>query len=267
MNKTEEKVQPRPWYVALVAGMASYIDSAAIIGLGTTLVIYQTALGLTGPQIGFLSGTLTICIAIGALFGGRLGDKYGRKAVFSVTMVLIALGALFVIFSTAVPFIAFGVVLIGLGTGADLPVSLATIAEDSPTGTSGKYVSFSNVLWLIGIVVTQLLAVVVGDMGRVGGQILIGHFGLVALILLFLRMRIPESSDWRQSRADGTAKEDGKIGFSALLRGPYLLPFLGLLGFYSLTNLAANTQGQFGNYIWANVVDQSVSFAAGMSLI
>lgn len=35
-----------PWWVATVSGMASYIDSCAIISSGTALVIYQQTFGL-----------------------------------------------------------------------------------------------------------------------------------------------------------------------------------------------------------------------------
>jgi len=68
--------QPNPWYVGVVSGMASYIDSAAIVSNGTALVIYQKAIGTTAFEIGVLSGILTLCIALGALFGRRMGDCY-----------------------------------------------------------------------------------------------------------------------------------------------------------------------------------------------
>lgn len=52
---SKEKI-PNPWYVGVVSGMASYIDSAAIISNGTALVIYQKTIGITAVEIGILSG-------------------------------------------------------------------------------------------------------------------------------------------------------------------------------------------------------------------
>ena len=66
---------PNPWYIGVVSGMASYIDSAAIVSNGTALVIYQKTLGITALEIGMLSGLLTLSIAAGAFGGGRLGDR------------------------------------------------------------------------------------------------------------------------------------------------------------------------------------------------
>ena len=83
--------------------MASYIDSCAIITSGTALAIYQaafagTAHALSNIQFGALESSLTLCIAIASIIGGRLGDLYGRKKVFAVTMCFIILGALMVTF-------------------------------------------------------------------------------------------------------------------------------------------------------------------------
>ncbi|HED1310059.1 TPA: MFS transporter, partial [Kluyvera ascorbata] len=123
-NKT-----PGPWYIGVVSGMASYIDSAAIVSNGTALVIYQKTIGITALEIGILSGLLTLCIAAGAFCGGRLGDRIGRRNVFIITMAMIVLGTLALAFGLSFHFLLLGTLLVGLATGADLPVSLATISE------------------------------------------------------------------------------------------------------------------------------------------
>src|SRR3954465_13067037 len=78
---------PNPWFIATVAGMASYLDAATIVSTGNALVMYQEPLGITGNQIGIISASLTLGIAGGATVGGRLGGRFGRKPVFSVTMI------------------------------------------------------------------------------------------------------------------------------------------------------------------------------------
>ena len=52
---------PNPWWVAVVCGMASYIDAATIVATGIALVIYQQTIGVTPTEIGIMSGSLTLC--------------------------------------------------------------------------------------------------------------------------------------------------------------------------------------------------------------
>ncbi|GAA5086345.1 inositol transporter-like SP family MFS transporter [Thermocatellispora tengchongensis] len=262
---------PNPWWVGVVAGMASYIDAAAIVGSGTALVLYQQAIGVTPTEIGVLSAALTLCIAVGALIGGRLGDAFGRRSVFIVTMAMIVVGAALLVLSGGFIGLLTGTILVGLGSGADLPVSLATISEAATDGNRGKLISFSQILWFAGIAATIALSAAVGDLGYLGGQILFGHAGVVALAVLLLRLTIPESSSWRaahRERRSGarTVRAERHGIRDVLTERTYLVPFLALLVFYSLTNLGANTKGQFSTYIAVNVVGLTVQTASFIAL-
>ena len=246
----------RTWWVALVSGMASYIDAAAIISFGIALVIYQHTIGLDAVQVGVASGALTFGIAIGALVGGGLGDRYGRRPVFSVTMALIVVGALALTLSTSFPLILAGAICVGLGTGADLPVSLSMISEAATDANRGRLIGFSQILWFVGILVAIGLGIFFGNSGRLGGQIMFGHLAVVSALILVARLTIPESGVWlaaRAARRSGVAGPAQQGALAALLKPPYAGPFLALAGFFSLVNLSANTVGQFGTYLLVNV--------------
>lgn len=263
--------RPNPWWVGVVSGMASYIDAAAIVANGIALVIYQHTIGITPDQIGILSGILIFCIAVGALVGGRLGDTFGRRSVFMITMAMIVAGSALMVFGLSFPLLVAGVILIGLGTGADLPVSLATIAEAADDKNRGAIIGLSNILWIIGIVATVLIATFAGGLGLIGGQLLYAHIGVVSLILLLLRIALPESPSWLKARDERkagikTIRAD-KASFKDLLRGDYLKPFIALLSFYALTNLAVGTSGSFSTYIAVNVAGVPVEVYSGLTLL
>lgn len=262
MTRTTGRRSPNQWWVGLVAGMASYIDATALIATGIALTIYQFTIGVTPEQLGIMSGALTLSVALGAVVGGWLGDRLGRRTVFLVTMGLIVLGSAATALGATFPILLAGVILIGLGVGADLPVSLATIAEAASDEHRGKLIAFSNILWAVGIVASILIASFSGPLGRLGGQILFGHIGVVAAIVLVLRWTLPESEVWLEARARRLAGDTSaaapRAGLRDLLAGPYLVPFLALLGFYTLTNLGANTTGSFNTFIAANFAGSSV---------
>jgi MFS transporter, SP family, inositol transporter len=262
---------PRPWYVAAVSGMASYIDATAIVSSGIALVIYQNSIGITGDEIGVLSATLTLAIAFGAIVGGRLGDRFGRRPVFVVTMAFIVLGATLLVLAPGFALLFVGMALVGFGTGADLPVSLATIAEFATDQNRGKLISFSQVLWIMGIVAAIALATIVGGLGQLGGQILFAHVGVVAAIVLALRLTVPESPVWlvsRDERSRGLRTERAeRARIADLFKKEYVVPFVALLVFYPLVNLGANTAGQFNAYLWVNAAGSTVQFSSMIGLI
>lgn len=267
----QARTGPNPWYIATIAGMASYLDAATIVSSGNALVMYQGPLGITGDQIGALSAALTVGIAIGAAVGGRLGDRFGRKPVFSVTMIGIIIAMACNVFAPSFGVLLAGAIIGGLCTGADLPVSIATIAEAGDDTNRGKLVSFSQVLWVFGIIIPLALTSTIGDWGHLGGQIIFASVGAVALIVLVLRLSLPESSVWlkaRQERLSGVHTERAeKVSIMDLLKTPYVIPFICLLVFYPFVNLAANTGGQFGTYLWVNTAGSTVEFAARVGLV
>ncbi|GAA1489798.1 MFS transporter [Brachybacterium sacelli] len=261
--RTAHKAPPSPWWVAIVCGMASYIDAAAIVSSGTALVLYQQTLGVTGGQIGILSAALTLSIAIGALTGGRLGDRFGRRKVFIVTMAMVVIGCMLLVLAPGFAGLFAGTVLLGLGSGADLPVSLSTISEAASSTNRGKLLGFSQIFWFGGILATNALSAIIGGLGQLGGQILFGHVGIVALAVLVLRVTIPESTTWSEAHTERASGVDTvraqRTGIKDVLgKKIFLIPFLALLVFYTLTNIGANTGGQFGTYIAVNVVGLSV---------
>ncbi|MBQ3050324.1 MAG: MFS transporter, partial [Clostridia bacterium] len=209
---------------------------------------------------------MTLCIAIASIIGGRLGDLYGRKKVFAVTMCFIILGALMVTFGKAFPILLIGQILIGCGVGADLPVSLATISETAPDGSRGKMLGFSDILWVVGILAAYGTGVAVskgiGDAVLLSGQIMYGVLAIVCAVVLALRLTIPESEIWLKAHADrkaGIVTQASKVGIGDLFKNKeYALPFIALIIFYIGTNVPANTLGQFSTWVAMNVIHLEV---------
>lgn len=259
----------KSWWIAIVAGMASYLDAAAIVSTGTALVIFQSSMGLEAGQVGQLSALLTIMIAVGALIGGRLGDRFGRRHVFMVTMTVVALGALLLVFAASPLMVYIGVPLLGLATGADLPVSMSMIAESAPADSRGKMVTFSHVLWMVGILAVELIGIFFGDLGALTAQILYGHIFVIAVIVMALRFTLPESPAWTRAHtaAELTGEDINKEALRKVFSKRYLVPLIATGLFYSIANIAANTNGQFGTYLYVNVAGVSISTASTVSLI
>jgi MFS transporter, SP family, inositol transporter len=243
------------------------VDAGAIAGTGTALVILQGSLGLTPAQVGQLSALLTIMIAAGALVGGRLGDRFGRRRVFLVTLSVFIVAALALMLAPSVALLYIGLAVLGLAAGADLPVSMAMIAESAPEDKRGKMVTFTHVLWMAGILGVIIISIFFGNAGILGAQIIYGHLAAVALIAVALRWGIPESRLWKESQSSPADDERVDLRSLRALFSPKLFAPLAATGlFYALVNIAANTNGQFSTYLFVNVAGVDVATASMLGL-
>lgn len=117
--------------LAFAAGIGSMLGSGIIVGLSSTITVWQDGLGLDTTQVGLLSGILTFVIAFGSLFGGRLADKIGRVLFFNWINLVYAIGAVICIFAGNFTTLLVGLIIAGLASGADLPVSMTVVSHDA----------------------------------------------------------------------------------------------------------------------------------------
>lgn len=258
----------RGWRVAIAAGLASYIDAGSIVGTGSALVIMQGTIGLDPAQIGQLSALLTVAIAVGAIFGGRLGDKFGRRRVFLITLSAYAVAALLLAFVPNVGLLYIGLIVIGVAGGADLPVSLAMVAESAPEDKRGKMVAFSHLFWIFGILGVIIVSIFFGNSGALGVAVIFGHLAVVAIIGILLRISIPESKMWTESiRLPEQSGKPDPTRIRTLFRAPLIAPMVATGLFYALVNIAANTNGQFATFLYVNYAGVDVSTASLFGLV
>lgn len=269
MNTT--LTQGRAWWIAIVAGMASFLDAAAIAGTGTGLLLFQEEFGFGADVYGQLSAILTFTVAVGALAGGFLSDRFGRRRVFTVTVAMFAIGAAILAVAPAVAALYLGILLIGLAAGADLPASMAMIAESAPEGSKGKMVAFSHILWMAGILAVVGIGVFVGGMGGAGARILYGILAAIAVLTILARIGLPESGEWQRAHTGAIVNapraEAPASGARALLAAGFVVPLIALSLFYAIANIPANTNGQFSAYLYVNAAGTDVSTANLYGLI
>jgi inositol transporter-like SP family MFS transporter len=263
-----------PWKIAILAGMASYLDAAALVTSGIAIGgHYAGPLHLGAGTIGSLLGLQTLAFALGALFGGRLGDRFGRRTVFTLSLLLYAAGVLLLLVAAGPVTLYAGVVATGLAVGADLPVSLALVSEEAPAGRKGTMVVFSGMLWLAGIVAVLTLSSFMTAQGMLAGRILFAHLLAVAVVVLLLRLTLSESAEWTAARKAADAQptvDSGTIEFGRvrdLFRAPTVHALLATGLYYATWNLGANTLGQFGTFLWTALAGGEVSRFSQLSLI
>lgn len=262
------------WRDTILAGLANYIDAGSIVAGSAALALWQEHYALSNDFVGLIGafGPNAIGAGVGALVGGWLCDRFGRKRIYQWDMLVYAAGMALLVFASAPWMIVTGFLIVGLAVGADIPASWSLIAEQAPDDRRGKHSGVAQVLWYLGPVVVLLLSLALTGLGILGARIVFAHLLVIALALTLLRSRMKESRRWEEARR----AEVKRPPVSTLFRRPYLLSILGLVGMYGFWNLWAGTNGFFFPYILRtmgaatqaeSVAIQAFSFAVGMASI
>lgn len=252
------------WKWSALAGMASYLDAGSIVALGAGLAILQKEFGLSDGAVGVLAaiGPNALGCAIGALFGGWLGDKLGRKRIYQYDLIVYALGILLIALAQNREMLFLGTFIVGVAVGADVPTSLALVGEFAPAKARGKLLGFTQVAWCLGPVVVLWLALALAPLGLLGIRIVFLHLFVVALVTWALRRGLAESARWTQAAktATGAGRQIG-----ALFTGANFRALVWTATIYLFWNLAAGTAGIFNPYIINTLHAGSQALSVGLS--
>lgn len=204
------------WRWTVLSSLADYIDAGSIVAGAAGLALWSKRFGMSSMAIGLLAAfsSNAISCGVGALVGGRLGDKFGRKRIYSWDLLVYIVGVLIIVFAQSVAMLFVGYIVAGLAVGADVPTSWSLIAELSPQRARGKMMGLTNIFWYIGPVVTLLLALLFTPLGVLGIRLVFLHLAIVAAVTWWFRRGIIESpryvamaeadSDGRNGHEDGT---------------------------------------------------------------
>ncbi|MBW8819099.1 MULTISPECIES: MFS transporter [unclassified Streptomyces] len=268
-NQPEPPIEKRLWKVAALSGMASYLDAALIVSIGVNLAIYRDAYDMGVWMAGAISAIVTICIAVGSLVGGRLADVFGRRRLYNLDILCYALGAIVITLAPDDITLLVGVLLAGLAAGADLPTSLAVVSDASPDHARGRLIAFTQVMWMLGIIVVVFAGFALSDTGMLGARLITGHLAVAALVTWHLRSRL-ELATGPDPAQDQVATEKPAEQQGVALRNVWtraaLVPMLATFAFYVTWGLGANTMGQFTTYLLVTVSGASQSVATGINL-
>jgi MFS transporter, SP family, inositol transporter len=270
MIDQSRKLDSRYWRLAVAGGMASYLDSGVLISAGISLAIWKEHFGLDPWMLGFISAGLGLAVAVGALFGGRIADLFGRTRVFNIDVFIYVIGIGLIAFAANSTMLIIGVMIAGVAAGADLPTSIAVIAERAPEGAQGRLVAFTQVMWTVGIVVSTLLGFLVANLDMTGVRILFLHLFAAGLATGLIRVLSPSFKrlEAETLQRSSSAEAATAMPLRQLLTTRYFTAGIALTGlFYVFYGLVANTIGQFKTYFLVTVGDASQSTATGFSFV
>ncbi len=283
----------------LAVSLTNYLDAGAIVAGASGLSLWQAYLGLSEGHLGWLNAISANCLgaAIGAIIGGFLADKYGRKAIYTYNMLVYMLGVALIMVSINFPMLLAGFLVTGISVGVGVPASWTYISENSELGNRGRNIGISQMAWGIGpliiLLLGTLLAPPTGD-STSGGmlfsltELVGGWFGVegvslnvfssrivffslfvVAFIAWLLQRRLDESAEWMAAKAAEEPAPKAANAFASFgklfTNKTNILTMLFLAGMYLTWNLVCSVMGFFQPHIYETAGGLSNEYANMLS--
>jgi MFS transporter, putative metabolite:H+ symporter len=185
----------------LVGSGAGWALDALDVGLISFIIAQLTVQWRLSPTDASLIASIGfVGMAIGAAFGGLLADRLGRRQVFALTLlgygVFTGLSAL----AWSVGALIVFRFLVGLGLGAELPVASTLVSEFAPARIRGRIVVILESFWAVGWTLSALIGFLVVPRGDTGWRWALALGAVPALYAVVVRLRLPESVRFLESR-------------------------------------------------------------------
>lgn len=222
-----ENVQGSLLYLMLIAscgalgGLLFGYDTAVISG---AIGFLKDHFALTADMTGWAASSLLVGCMIGAVIGGPMGDRFGRKPMLMVCAVVFAASGIGSALSPSLAAYSWSRLAGGIGIGAVSVLSPLYIAEISPERSRGRFVSLYQLAIVVGILISFFVNMLIQQYGAgqapvssgvateswnavYGWRWMLGVLAVPAVAFGLLLLPLPESPRWLMKRGRRTEAE------------------------------------------------------------
>lgn len=223
----------------LVAGALGWLLDAMDVMLFSLIVgELMSEFSMDTGTAGFLNSLTLAASAIGGFLFGFLADRIGRTRALMLSILVYSFSSAACAFTHTVSQLALFRFVLGLGMGGEWSSAAALIAETWRAEHRGKALGLMQSAYAIGEALAALVVAVVLPRFHWRGVFLVGV--LPALVVLWIRRKVPEPELWKQRAQKGSRPK-----LASLLRGETLRN-----GILATTMNAFAMFGYWGLFIW-----------------
>ncbi|HET7921629.1 MAG TPA: MFS transporter [Gammaproteobacteria bacterium] len=181
---------------AWAAGLGIFLDGYDLSIIAVALILLKPQWQLDAFDTGLLGASALAGALVGSLFGGPLADRFGRKAIYLLDIATFLIAALASGFAWSVASLTAMRFILGIGVGADYPLSATYLVEFLPRAQRGRISIWVFALWMGGAAVSSAVGLALLPFGEHAWRIMLASGALPAFAVLWLRKNLPESPRW-----------------------------------------------------------------------
>ncbi|NON61684.1 MFS transporter [Acidianus sp. RZ1] len=190
-------------YIVILALASLWLDAYDFASMTFGVSSLRATFPSVSPElISFSIGVIDLGAAFGAIIGGWLNDRIGRRTMFILNMILFTAMAILGALSTNIFELIVFRTLLGFGLGADTATGFAYIFEYLEKEQRLFWSNLWQIQWyimyevVIGLIVVPFFFTVHSLTSPLLWRVIMIGGGVVAFVILLLRSKIPESVLW-----------------------------------------------------------------------
>jgi MFS transporter, SHS family, lactate transporter len=199
----------RSTFVACFLGWS--LDALDFFLLTFILVPVSHDFGRSIPQVAFAI-TLTLMMRpIGAFIFGLLGDRFGRRLPLMIDIIFYSVMELLTAFAPNFTIFLILRALFGIGMGGEWGLGASLAMESLPTPARGLFSGILQQGYAFGYLLAAVVYWVVFPFFGWRGLFVAGS--LPAILVIFIRARVPESAVWQRHHNERRATRFDAVSF------------------------------------------------------
>jgi len=180
----------------LVIGTAWLFDAMDVALLSFIMPLIKTEWGLSPAQIGYVSSVTSLGMVFGSIICGYMADKFGRKNVMIVTLMIFSIGNLLLALTTDVNQFMIVRFFTGVGLGGELPVAVTMLADNFKGKTQAKILIMADSFWAIGWILASVISTLITPLYGWRATVIVTF--LVMLYAFVMRRHLPENYEKKE---------------------------------------------------------------------
>lgn len=158
--------------------------------------------------LSILSSIGFVGMAVGASVGGLLADRFGRRQIFAVTMLIYGILTGLSALSTGLVMLIILRLFVGFGLGGELPIASTLVSEFAPRKIRGRVVVALESFWAVGWLAAACIGYFLVPGFDDGWRWALALGMIPAAWSLVVRFSLPESVRFLESKGRHTKAEE-----------------------------------------------------------
>jgi SHS family lactate transporter-like MFS transporter len=183
---------------------------------------------------------------IGALLFGRLADRFGRRPILMLNVIMFSIFELLTAFSTTLTMLLVLRFLFGVAMGGEWGIGASLAMESIPAKSRGIVSGLLQSGYPCGFFLAALANWLLVDHVGWRGLFVVG--AVPALLVLYIRRSVPESEVWKQGQAQGN-----KPGLLESMRGHWKLAIYLMLLMAAFNMFSHGSQDMYPTFLQTNL--------------